>query len=47
MRHCNPGDDRGQCRITYNAEEQQELDGVAPEADQKTRGRRKAQEAVQ
>ncbi len=54
VRHCNPGDDRGQCRITYNAKEQKKLDdkqdnllGTEPEAEMKTRGRRKAAEAVQ
>lgn len=51
VQHCGPGDDRGQCRITYNAEEQQSLptgEGEeAPEANEKVRGRKKAAEAVQ
>ncbi len=46
MRHCNPGDDRGQCKITYNAEEQQSLvEGEEEVVAEKARGRRKAAEA--
>lgn len=53
---CGPADDRGQCHITYNAEEQPKLVGIdekqpslpgsEPPAE-KVRGRRKAAEAVQ
>lgn len=42
------GEATAQCRITYNAEQQQELLDPEKEAEpEKTRGRRKAQEAVQ
>ena len=51
IRHCGPGDDRGQARIQFNAEEQQTLPtgegNAAPEANEKVRGRKKAAEAVQ
>lgn len=47
LAHCGPGEDLGQAKIVYNAEEQTTLgEGGAP-ADEKPRGRRKAAEAVQ
>lgn len=41
MAHCNPGDDRGQAKIVYNAEEQTKLGEDGKPADEKPRGRRK------
>lgn len=46
VEHCGPVGDRGQCKITYNAEEQMEIEEAPPiVADEKPRGRKK--EAVQ
>lgn len=47
LQKCGPADDRGQAKITFNAEEQQTLEDAAPEEGEKVRGRRKAAEAVQ
>ncbi len=48
VEHCGPAGDRGVCKITYNAEEQQTLTDAEPEAEEKVRGRRaKSAEAVQ
>lgn len=47
LQKCGPADDRGQAKITFNAEEQQGLVDEGEEVVEKTRGRRKAQEAVQ
>lgn len=43
---CGPGDDRGQCKIVFNAEEQMKIEGTEPAAEEKTRGRRKESAAV-
>lgn len=46
VQHCGPAGDLGQCRITYNAEEQMKIEAgtgdAAPEAEEKVRGRKKA-----
>lgn len=49
LRHCGPGDDRGQARITFNAEAQQKLEEQPEgEIEEKARGRKaKSAEAVQ
>lgn len=49
VRHCGPGDDRGQAKITFNAEAQQKLEEQPEgEIEEKARGRKaKSAEAVQ
>jgi hypothetical protein len=45
IRHCGPGDDRGQLKLTYSAEEQQTLGEEGAPAEEKPRGRKKAAKA--
>jgi hypothetical protein len=46
LKHCGPAEDAGQCRITFNAEEQQKLDIAPAEESGKQRGRRKGADAA-